>query len=60
MLVGLHTVNVFKYFYQAIIIILLFCSHRIEWFEVLLFNIGHSIYSVFLSNINNLHTGVKF
>ena len=32
----------------------------IKWFQVWLFNISYSIYQVFLSNINNLHTAVWF
>ena len=34
--------------------------HRVKWYQVFLFNISNSIYQVFLSNMNNLHTAVRF
>ena len=38
----------------------LICWHTVKWFQALLFKINNSIYQVFLSNTNNLHTAESF
>ena len=39
---------------------MIICLHTVKWFQVLLSNICNSVYQVFLSNTNNLHTALWF